>query len=90
MRVIICSKYVFIGGLDKRQATIHLCIRAEGEQCVRAAIIFRGTGRRLSSEELAFYNSIKHLVAVYFQPKVSLISYLSAMIYSFYFNIFLI
>ena len=31
-------------GLDKRQATLQLCIRAEGQQTVKPAIIFRGKG----------------------------------------------
>jgi len=29
-------------GLDKRQATLQLCIRAEGEQNVKPALVFRG------------------------------------------------
>ncbi|KAJ7331153.1 hypothetical protein OS493_020855 [Desmophyllum pertusum] len=32
-------------GLDKRQATLQLCIRADGEQNVKPALIFRGKGR---------------------------------------------
>jgi len=31
-------------GLDKRQCSIQLCIRAEGRQLVRPMVIFRGTG----------------------------------------------
>ena len=37
-------------GLDKRQATLQLCIRAEGQQTVKPAIIFRGKGN-ISTEE---------------------------------------
>ena len=56
-------------GLDKRQATIQLCIRAEGDQCVRIALIFRGEGKRLKSEEKATYRALSDLLQVYFQPK---------------------
>ena len=42
-------------GLDKRQATIQLCIRAEGNEGVRIALIFRGIGKRLRQEEKAAY-----------------------------------
>ena len=38
-------------GLDKRQATLQLCIKAEGEQTVKPAIIFRGKGNVLSAEQ---------------------------------------
>ena len=31
-------------GLDKMQATLQLCIRAEGEQNVKPTIVFRGKG----------------------------------------------
>ena len=55
-------------GLDKRQATLQLCIRAEGDQIVRLAIIFRGQGLRLSAEEKALYRSLSTLLQVYFQP----------------------
>ena len=34
-------------GLDKRQATLQLCIRAEGEQNVKPALVFRGKGNVL-------------------------------------------
>ena len=56
------------GGLDKRQATIHLCIRAEGPQIVRIALIFRGAGQRINDAERAVYRSLRHLLCVYFQP----------------------
>ena len=56
-------------GLDKRQATIQLCIRACDKQIVRIAIIFRGQGLRLSQEELQFYAALDPRIRVYFQPK---------------------
>lgn len=56
-------------GLDKRQATIQLTIRAEGPQIVRCAIIFRGYGKRISAEERQLYADLSGLLVVYFQPK---------------------
>jgi hypothetical protein len=56
-------------GLDKRQATLQLCIRAEGEQLVNPAIIFRGRGLQIGLEELRAYSRLSGLVDVYFQPK---------------------
>lgn len=50
-------------GLDKRQATLQLCIRAEGEQNVKPAIVFRGKGN-VSKEEKVQYDKG---VDVYFQ-----------------------
>ena len=50
-------------GLDKRQATLQLCIRAEGQQNVKPAIVFRGKGN-VSTEEKAQYDEG---VDVYFQ-----------------------
>lgn len=50
-------------GLDKRQATLQLCIKAEGEQTVKPAIIFRGKGNVLSAEQEK-YDADVH---VYFQ-----------------------
>ncbi|CAB3999323.1 C2H2 zinc finger [Paramuricea clavata] len=50
-------------GLDKRQATLQLCIWAEGEQNVKPAIVFRGKGN-ITSAEKAQYNKG---VDVYFQ-----------------------
>ena len=42
------SKQVWVAqpssGLDKRQATLQLCIPAEGEQNVKPALVFRGKG----------------------------------------------
>jgi len=56
-------------GLDKRQASIQVCLRAEGEQVVRVALIFRGTGQRIQPQELHFYRQLRHMLVVYFQPK---------------------
>lgn len=50
-------------GLDKRQATLQLCIRTEGQQTVKPAIIFRGKGN-ISTEERDKYDND---VDVYFQ-----------------------
>ena len=50
-------------GLDKRQATLQLCIRAEGQQNVKPGIVFRGKGN-VSTEEKAQYDEG---VDVYFQ-----------------------
>lgn len=47
-------------GLDKRQATLQLCIRAEGSQLVRLAIIFKGQGLVLSAEERKVYAKLSH------------------------------
>eukprot|EP00795_Rhopilema_esculentum_P006573 gene6573-12109_t len=52
-----------MNGLEKRQATLQLCIRAKGEQTVKPAIIFRGKGN-VTLQELAKHD--KH-VDVYFQ-----------------------
>ena len=57
-----CNPKRFRAG--KRQATIQLCIRAEGPQVVRVALIFRGT---VSSAEQDLYTSLAHLIHVYFQ-----------------------
>ena len=57
------------GDLDKRQATIQLCIRAAGGQIVRPAIIFRGMGMRLNAYERALSISLSRFITVYFQPK---------------------
>ena len=44
-------------GLDKRQATLQLCIRAEGDQNVKPALVFRGKGNvsSLEKEDNFFY-----------------------------------
>ena len=54
-------------GLAKRQATLQLCIRAEGEQVVRLALIFSTSGNYLSQAERDHYASLSHLIHVYFQ-----------------------
>jgi hypothetical protein len=54
-------------GLAKRQCTIHLTIRAWGEQIVPPVIIFKGRGAQVEPSEVAFYNSIG--IKVYFQKK---------------------
>ena len=41
-------------GLDKRQATLQLCIRAEGDQHVKPAIVFRGKGNVSSAEKTQY------------------------------------
>lgn len=41
-------------GLDKRQATLQLCIRAEGEQNVKPAIVFRGKGNMRADEKAEY------------------------------------
>ena len=51
-------------GLDKRQATLQLCIRAEGDQDVKPAIVFRGKENVSSAEKTQFDQDVD----VYFQP----------------------
>jgi hypothetical protein len=55
-------------GLDKRFITIHLCIRAEGEQIIKPVVIFRGLGIRMSQEEINALNKLTN-IRWYFQPK---------------------
>ena len=67
------GKYCWIrdvgkGGLDKRQATIMLTLRAEGDQDVKCVLIVAGAGLEVPVEELEYYKSLKHVV-VYFQKK---------------------
>lgn len=50
-------------GLDKRQATLQLCIRAEGDQNVKPALVFREKGNVSSVEE----ENYDKRVDVYFQ-----------------------
>eukprot|EP00794_Sanderia_malayensis_P021199 gene21199-23281_t len=50
-------------GLDKRQATLQLCIHASGEQNIKPGIVFRGKGN-VTNEEKGQYDSDAH---VYFQ-----------------------
>lgn len=57
-------------GLDKRQATLQLCIQAGGEQNVKPAIIFRGKGN-VSPAEKAMYDKG---VDVYFQKSAGWIA----------------
>jgi hypothetical protein len=57
------------GDLDKRQASVQLCIRAEGDQIVRPALILRGTGMRMTQPERAVYELLSPFISVYFQPK---------------------
>ena len=51
-------------GLDKRQATLQLCIRAEGTQNVKPAIIFRGKGNITQQEKDQYDKDVD----VFFQP----------------------
>lgn len=50
--------------LDKRQATLQLCIRAEGRQTVKPALVFRGKGN-VSTHEIEKYDKD---IDAYFQP----------------------
>ena len=54
-------------GLDKRQATLHPCIRAAGAQLAPCWIIFRGKGN-ISQHERDFLNSLRN-VRWAFQPR---------------------
>lgn len=62
------SKQIWVSqpgsGLDKRQATLQLCIRAEERQTVKPAIVFRGKGN-VSTQEREKYDKD---IDVYFQP----------------------
>ncbi len=60
------------GTNDKRFCTLQLCLRACGEQVVRLAVIFRGQGLALSQEERELYESLSHLIRVYFQVRTLL------------------
>jgi hypothetical protein len=67
------GKPVFIkvphgSGLDKRQATIQLTIRAGGGQVVRVGLIFRGKGVRPKAVDMKMYKEMAGVVQVYFQP----------------------
>lgn len=53
--------------LARRQATIQLTIRAQGEQIVPPVVILSGKGLRLSHEELQCMLGLE--VEVYYQPK---------------------
>ena len=52
-------------GLEKRQATLQLCIRSSGEQTIKPAIVFRGKGN-MALDELTKYDK---RVDIYFQDK---------------------
>ena len=52
-------------GLEKRQATVHLTLRAAGKQ-PKPIIVFRGKGLRISASEKASWDP---RVSVLFQPK---------------------
>ena len=53
-------------GLEKRQCTLQLCIRAEGPQNIRPLIIFRGQGH-VSADELAFYAGMTYITVLWQQ-----------------------
>ena len=55
-------------GLDKRKASIILCICADTKQLVKIAIILRGQGVQLSVEEKAAYARLAPFIEIYFQP----------------------
>ena len=61
-------KVLLSSGMAKRQCSIHLTIRASGEQTVPPVIIFRGLGGGISEEELIAWAELNH-VLVYFQKK---------------------
>ena len=54
-----------MSGLEKRQATLQLCIRGNGSQTVKPAIVFRGKGNVTLSELAKHYKRID----VYFQKR---------------------
>ena len=54
--------------LSKRQCSIHLTIRAQGEQIVPPVIIFAGLGKDQSEDEIRAWAELNH-VLVYFQKK---------------------
>ncbi len=43
-------------GLEKRQCTLQLCFSPVVKQPERIAVIFRGTGKRISADVLAAYH----------------------------------
>ena len=59
------SKAVWVAqpssGLDKRQATLQLMIRAEGEQTVKPTVVFRGAGK-VSLAEAEEYDKRVHVL----------------------------
>lgn len=59
--------HVGASGLDKRQCTVHLCIRADGEQVVPPFLIFKNLGK-ISDGEREFLDNLKNINWA-FQPK---------------------
>ena len=59
---------VLASGLSKRQASIHLTIRAVGEQVVPPVLILRGLGRAVDPTEFAHYLGLENIKG-YYQPK---------------------
>ena len=61
------SKQVWVSqltsGLDKKQASLQLCIRGSGKQSVKPGIVFRGKGNVAMDGTLQYDNKID----VYFQ-----------------------
>lgn len=50
------------GGLDKRQATLQICIRAGGPQVMKLFIIFKGSANMVPTQwELDQYAQLKHI-----------------------------
>ena len=60
-RVWVCQPF---SGADKRQCSLNICFRPDGEQ-PRIAVIFRGQGKRISKVEKEAWDSD---VDIYFQP----------------------
>ena len=71
------SKQVWVSqsssGLDKRQATLQPCIRAEGDQHVKHVIVFRGKGNVSSAEKDQYDKGVD----VFFQASAWMDSQLS-------------
>ncbi|EDO41481.1 predicted protein [Nematostella vectensis] len=63
--VLVTPKTHSNGTLDHRQCQLQVCFRPTGEQ-PRLALIFRGTGKRVSQDEVSAYHPD---VDVYFQEK---------------------
>ena len=56
----------FVNKQDKQQATLQLCIRADGEQNFKPTLIFRGKGHMATEEKEKYDKSVD----VYFQQWV--------------------
>jgi hypothetical protein len=54
-----------MSGLDKRQSTIQVTIRAEGPQDVDCVLIVNGSGLEVPEDELAFYATLPHVRVVF-------------------------